>query len=306
MNNKLYEQIWSKIAEHDTITIFTHVNPDGDTIGTSLALKELINLNYPNIEVKISGDKYPYNLNFLDSNDEVSEEYIKNSLSVLVDTSSIERTFDKRILLSKKIIKIDHHHPEGDQWFLAVEGDVYPSAGQIIFEMIEVLGLETNKKIAVAIFVAIWTDTSGLIERNPDEQTFDAIKWTYAKGVIKNKILKKMKLNEKDQAKVNELISGATIKGKLVYKINDEIVSNDVYRPATEEFVKRYEQEVYIFATKINTDTYRIGLRSKEYDVSRIAEKFNGGGHNTSSGAKVKSMEEIKQLIKLIEWEINE
>ena len=306
MNNNLYKKIWKEIELSETITIFTHINPDGDTIGTSLALKGLININYPNIIVKISGDIYPYNLNFLESNDEVSNEFIENSLAILVDSSSIARTFDKRILLSEKIIKIDHHHPEGNEWFLVVDGDNYPATGEVIYEMIKELDLNFDYNIAKNIFVSIWTDTSGLVERNPTKLTHEAIEWTYENGVDKNTMIINMELNDEDSNKVMELISDSKIENNIVYKVNDEIVSNDVYRPATEKFFKKFNKEVYIFSTKINNNQYRVGLRSKKYDVSKVAEKFGGGGHVTSSGTIADNKDIVFKIIEYIKGDLNE
>ena len=298
MNNKIYKQIWNKIKDYDNITLFTHVNPDGDTIGSSIALKNLINISFPNKEVKISGDKYPYNLKFLESNDKVSDEYINNSLAILIDGSSIARTFNKRILNAKEIIKIDHHHPEGNEWVLAVEGDNYPAAGQIIYEMIKVLDLKYDFKVVEGIFVAIWTDTSGLTERNPNEQTYEAIKWAEEAGLSREQYISKMDLSDKDKKLVDKLVENYTLEDGVAYKINQEVVTNSIYRPATEKFRNSIDAEIYIFAAKDEFGNYRVGLRSKALDVSKIAERHNGGGHVVSSGAKVKQESEIFEIIK--------
>lgn len=301
----IYKQILDRINEYKTVTIFTHVQPDGDTIGTSIALKELILLNTEGIEVKISGDKYPYNLSYLPTNDEVSDDYIKNSLAILVDASSIKRTFDKRILTAKEIIKIDHHHPEGDEWSIAIEGDHYPAAGEIIFEMIRDLELKFNKTVLQALFVSIWTDTSGLVERKPTKQTFAAVDWLIENGINKEEEIKKMDISEEDKKTIRDILDTAKVENNIALIINEKPIHNDIYRTATEKFFKENEAEVYVFATRTELPGFRVGLRSKGYDVSKVAEQFNGGGHVTSSGAKAEDEETINKMIEIIKGDLN-
>ena len=293
---KQIKQIWNRISEYKRITLFTHVNPDGDTIGSSVALKELIELNLPGIEVQISGDVYPKNLNWLKGNQEVSDEFIESSLGILIDGSSIKRTFDKRILNTKEIIKIDHHHPEGDEWSLAIEGDSYPACGEIIYMFIKQLGLKFNKASLEGVHVAIWTDTSGLVERHPTINTKEAIDWIESNGINRKDIIESLDLPKEDKKLINELVSDYSINGPVAYKINDIEVSNYIYRPSTELFFKSIDSEFYVFASK-SGDCYRVGLRSKNKDVSLTAKKFHGGGHKTSSGCIAKDKETIMKII---------
>ncbi|NQZ65857.1 MAG: DHH family phosphoesterase [Mycoplasmatales bacterium] len=296
----LYEKIWKKISEQERIVIFTHVHPDGDTIGTSIALKELIKIKYPKIDVKISGDKYPSNLLWMKGNDNVSNEFIKHSLAILVDTSSITRTFDKRILNAKEIIKIDHHHPEGNQWSLAIEGDTVPATGQIIWDMIIKLELKYNEIVKEALWVSIWTDTSGLSERNPSKETFKAMEWVESDGINRKNMLGKIDLSPIQKKEILNLVKNPKKDGNVLYVINDFFVSNDLYRPATELFYKKYESEIYIFVCKLNEKLYRVGFRSKEYDVSKVASYFGGGGHLTSSGTIINNLEKLPKIIEYI------
>lgn len=101
--------------------MLTHIDPDGDTIGSSLALKCLINENFSNINVRISGDKNPSYLSFLEQAENVEDEFFNKSLKIVVDTSTIKRIFDKRVV-TKEAIKIDHHHKE-NEWLMEIGGD---------------------------------------------------------------------------------------------------------------------------------------------------------------------------------------
>ena len=104
------KEIFKLIKKYDTITIFGHINPDGDCYGSSLALRELLRLNFPNKKVYSLAGTLPQLEERLAKQDVVTDdEIIKNSLAILVDVSETERVSDQRVTLAKQIIKIDHH-----------------------------------------------------------------------------------------------------------------------------------------------------------------------------------------------------
>ena len=295
---KTFKQILSKIEKYKNITIFTHLNPDGDTIGSAVAMKNLIKLNFKNKNIKISGEKYPKNFKFLENKNCVTKGFIKKSLAILVDTSSIARCFDKRIVKAQEIIKIDHHHPEGDEWSIKIEGDTFPACGQIIYNMAEKMKLKTNLEFYEAIFVAIWTDTSGLNERIVDSSTEKIINEILNKLSSKNSIINKMSFNLKDENKMQEYIKNGKKSGAVTFKIYEKQISNSLYRPTIAKFVQKYKTQFYIYASwDKKRKSYRVTLRSQKKDVSELAKKMGGGGHKTSSGFYAKNKEQIKIVI---------
>ena len=294
-------QIWNKIKEYKRVTICTHVDPDGDTIGTAVALKEIILSNIRNIEVKISGDKYPRYLSFLDGNDIVEDSYFNESLKIVVDTSTKSRIWDKRVITCESI-KIDHHKNE-EKWLIAIGGDHWPATGQIIWKMINLLNLKVNQKVYDSIFVSVWTDTEGLTQRNISKVTFDVID---SIKIDKLNLLKKMELSK------NELIHIKTLEGKMIIKDNiaslvtNDYVSNDYLRQMTGMLSNKKGFEVYIGITKAKDNTFRGELRSKgKVDVSKIAESFGGGGHFSSSGFKTEDYISALDVVKTLRTNYN-
>ena len=158
------------------------------------------------------------------------------------------------------------------------------------------LNLKFNKIILEAVYVAIWTDTAGLIERHPTDATMEAIEWMENNGIKREEIVKSLELPKEDMDLIKELVSKHSTNGLVAYKINELEVSNYIYRPATEVFFKLVDSEYYIFAVKFK-GRYRVGLRSKNKDVSATAEKYNGGGHKTSSGCIAKDKETIMKIV---------
>jgi nanoRNase/pAp phosphatase (c-di-AMP/oligoRNAs hydrolase) len=167
-----------------------------------------------------------------------------------------------------------------------------------LYEMIKFLNLKhKSKDLYNSLFVSIWTDTSGLVERNPTKQTFKAIEWLEKNGLKRKEIVKKINLSKKEKKIIKNYILNAKIKNNFAYKINDKILINYLYRPSTELFFKTYDAQIYLFASLNKKNKYRIGLRSKKYNVSNIAKKFGGGGHITSAGIEVNTKKDVKNII---------
>ena len=297
---KIFEKIWNEINKYERITICTHITPDGDTIGSAIALKYLI-LNNTNVkEVKISGDNHPKYLSFMEKPENVSDKYFDKSLKVVVDTSTKSRIWDKRVV-TKNSIKIDHHHDEGE-WMLGISGDLWPANGQIISEMAESLKLEVPEISQEAIFVAIWTDTEGMKERNPTKETWKALERL---TINKEDIIKKMELSDEKLSIFNNKLNEVIKNGKVssIY-VKETEISEDDYRPLSGYINNKIKNYLFIFALERKNDI-RIGLRSSEIDVSVIANKYGGGGHKTSAGFIINNIKDFDMILKEIEKEVN-
>lgn len=287
--------IWEIITKHKQVTLFTHIDPDGDTIGSALALKCLIKENHPDIEVKISGDKNPDYLAFLEEAERVSDEFFNNSLKIVIDTSSTRRIFDKRVK-TEEAIKIDHHHKEND-WLIEIGGDHWPATGEVIYEFARLNNLIMSREFYKYVFIAIWTDTSGLSERALTPDT----KMIIDNCPDKEELIAMLNISEKHQTLFGKTQEDIVETGSGAYVIVKEEVLNDLYRPLItflwQELNKKRYYSYLIVAVQTEFE-YRIGFRSKNnFDVSEIAVKFGGGGHRSSAGIRTKDQSNIKEII---------
>ena len=162
------------------------------------------------------------------------------------------------------------------------------------------MNLKFNFKTLEALFVSIWTYTSGLVERLPSKKTNQVISFCEKNGVEREKIIKKLRFSSQEQQKINTLVANAFSSQTLTYKLNKVFVPNDIYRSATELFFQKYDSQYYLFAVLQKDASIRVGFRSKEKDVSQIAKKFGGGGHKTSAGTVVKTWQEVTKMIEEI------
>ncbi|WP_027120445.1 DHH family phosphoesterase [Mycoplasmopsis lipofaciens] len=299
---KLLHDFWELISQHQYITLCTHIEPDGDTLGSAVALKNLIELNCQKVkEVKISGGDYPRNLNFLDKYNIslVDDEFFQKSLKVVVDTSTVHRIFDERVV-PKESVKIDHHGFE-NQWMFEIGGDYWPATGQLIVLLIKYLNLKVNNEVLEAAAVAIITDTEYFRERNISDETFECMSYLMKLGLNYANLLTKMSLNFDENQKIFNMCNKAIIKNNVTYLITDEIIENDIARPLVAKFTEISNTEVQLALLKKDNQTYRGELRSKTYfDVSKVAIHFGGGGHHNSAGFTLTDISKVDEVLTYI------
>ncbi|MBU4693212.1 DHH family phosphoesterase [Mycoplasma sp. CSL7491-lung] len=299
---KQLKKFWEIISQAQYITLCTHIEPDGDTLGSAVALKELILLNSTKIkEVKISGKDYPRNLSFLLKEEEnlVSNEFFNKSLKIVVDTSTKSRIYDHRVI-TQESIKIDHH-PFENEWLFEIGGDNCPATGQLIAMLIKHLNLKTNNLSLEGAAVAILTDTEFFKERNITSETFEAMKVLFEHNLNYSSLLIKMQLNNEELNTIWKVCNNKKVVENVTYTVSNDIITNDIVRPLVAKFVEISNTDITIAFLKREQGDYRVEIRSNgSFDVSIIARKFGGGGHHNSSGFIIKNKDEIDKVINYI------
>ena len=298
-NNNTYQEIWDEIKKHNRFSLLTHINTDGDTIGSSIAFKHILLENLEDVEVKISGQEYPRYLAWMEKNDEVSDEYFNESLKIVIDTSNYSRVYDKRVV-TKEAIKIDHHHDQ-EEWLLKVGGDHWPATGEVIYEMAEELGLRLNSNAKLAIAISIWTDTEEMTEREPSERTFEILDTLCSELRLTYEDLRdNVALPEEDQVFVDSKKKDVIKENdRLSWIIMDDFVDNHVFRKMGKQLSDVHNTEVFVFSS-VDEKGYRTGFKSTNYskiNVGAIAKTHGGGGHMHSSGTYASSREEAQKIV---------
>ncbi|PZV99249.1 DHH family phosphoesterase [Metamycoplasma auris] len=301
LKNK-FNNFWKYIKEAKKITLCTHIEPDGDTLGSAVALQHLILLNEKDKEVRISGSDYPRNLLFLLDNKQgnlVDDEFFSESLKIVVDTSTKERIYDQRVI-TKKALKIDHH-PFENEWLFEIGGDFWPATGQLITKLAKELKLKVNEKVLEALGVAILTDTEFFKERNVNSETFECMQYLLDNNLNYSQLIKKMQLNNDELDFIFNAINNKKVKGIVSYLVVDEVVSNDIVRPLVAKFVELSNTEVSLAILRSINNVYRCEIRSKtNYNVSKVANHFLGGGHFNSSGFIIENLSNLNEILDYI------
>lgn len=308
---EIWKDIIKTIKHYDTIIIHRHVLPDGDAIGSQLALKRLINLNWPDKKVYAVGTMVEY-LQFLGTMDIITDDKYNNALVIVSDTANRPRIDDQRYGLAKTIIKIDHH-PNNDAYGNLQWVDTsYPAASEMIAQFIFNNNLKLDKMIARCLLTGIISDTTRFMLRQISSRTFRMTSklLPYYEESITNIY------DNLDNKSTNEaqFLSYCYANYKLSPKGIISLTITNKYLTQLKLSADKAAFHVNIFSNVIGHEIWVIGIEypdkhircelrtsASDIKVNGIAQKFGGGGHNSAAGCKVFSWLEFQQLITSIE-----
>lgn len=305
--NENMKKIFDKIKEYDRIIISRHKRPDGDAVGSTLGLREILRLTYPEKEIYVSNEDYAEYTKFLgDEDGELCDEMYDGALVIIIDTGNVERISNKRYTMGKELIKIDHHieiEPYGDiSW---VE-DYRSSACEMIaaFYIAFKDELKINKKAAELIYAGMVTDSgrfkydvagetlrcaAALVDVGIDTETLYANLYLddYACLKFNAFVYKKMKITKNGVAYIH-----ITKGDRRRYGISTEQASNSV------SLLSSIRGSIaWLAFIDYDDGTTRVRLRSRFVHINGIAEKYSGGGHACASGATVHNKKELRALL---------
>ncbi|KUK10528.1 MAG: Phosphoesterase RecJ domain protein [Clostridia bacterium 41_269] len=296
------------------LAVVSHTNPDGDAIGSTLALGlALENLGY-NIQL-INQDNIPRIYSFLPGSDLIRTSflYIPDTI-IFLDCSDITRAGAISGVISglnKNIINIDHHISNTFFGTLNYVDTKAGATGEIVYNLIKLLDCPINIEIATCLYTAIVTDTGSFQFENTTEQTHTIAADLISKGINLATIrrflwesipLKSVKLQRKllDTLEVDETKKIAWV--VLPYEIYKKYGSSFEHIEGFVNFPKSIEGvEIGLFFKEIEPNKVKVGFRSKsKVDVNKLAQKFGGGGHKRAAGCILEApLEEvIRQVVR--------
>ena len=303
-----------------TVGISGHIRPDGDCVGSTIALYNYIKKNYPNLRVDIFLRKIPECFLFLEGT-----EFINSEFTTDVDSYDIffaldcgkdrlgeaESIFDA----SKKKINIDHHMTNsgtGDENYIVPTAS---SASELVYNCLDKEKIDVN--IAKAIYTGIVTDTGVFKYSNTSPATLKTVAELmeygfdfgelidhvfYEKTYIQNQILGRALLESMLFMDGDCIVSVMTKQTMDFYMVEpgdlDGIVSQLLLTTGT---------ECAIFMYELATMEFKVSLRSKgKVNVARIAEIFGGGGHARAAGCTMNGTQHdiINSLSEYIERDL--
>lgn len=302
----MYKELLDKINEFDKITIFRHARPDGDCMFSSLALYYFLKDNYKNKNVKLCGfEKYDIESKI----EKVSNKFISDSLAIVLDTATIERIDDNRIINSKYIIKIDHHPVVQNYGNINIVKPNYSSTCELLAEIL--LSNLFNKysrseNVYRYLYSGIITDTLNFRTSNVSDKTL-----LIASKLVKYGNLKPSNIVEyltdvdlQTYSKITLLRNKLNVNNKFGYiKLNKKDLSKIGFEPIEaknhiDEIGCIKDLNVWAFAVE-NNGGWDCSIRSKRaYIVNKIAEKYNGGGHANACAVKHLNASELNKMFK--------
>lgn len=311
-----YSKLNDIIKSSKNILITSHVNPDGDTLGSMIGLYCAILENFKKKCDMLTVSKLPEVYSYLPYYNEIkhideidkSREY---NLVINVDVAALDRICDAKILFekAKHTVNIDHHKTNiayGELNFINPDAS---STGEVLFNCFENMGWKINIDCANCLYTAILTDTGSFRFDNTKPKTFETASKLVEIGVQPSDIYKKV--YESDSKTLVMFQSHCISKAKFLD--NDQIAYTTVYRKDMEQFSAGDDcmeglteklraivtTRIAFVAKEMKSGWTKISMRSKFADVAQICSVFDGGGHKFAAGCTIKSHvdEAVKKIL---------
>ncbi len=298
--------IISDIARHisssKSVGIITHIMPDGDAIASVLALT--LGLRKKGLHpIAIRNDVIPKEYGFLPGLNHLTDlddlhEYPETL--VVLDCGDIERLGQGCELATKAgtVINLDHHISNTMFGNLNLVDTGAAATGEIVYQLIKLMGIDMDVDIATCLYTAILTDTGGFKYDNTTWISHTIAGELITLGVKPN-LVSQMVFDTRTLSKT-KLIGKAidTIKiyhdGKTAVMYVDRHMLEQAGSSRDElegliNFARDIQGvEVAVLIKEVSDQQFKVGFRSKEYtDVSRIAGVFGGGGHKKAAGCTI-------------------
>lgn len=304
---KSCQEIKNALKNVKTALIATHVDPDGDAIGSTLALGMVLE----QLGIRVSyfcQDSVPQIYRFLAGADKFRREirdFNHFDAAFVLDSSDLLRvgSLDVRSLAGK-IINIDHH-PDNSQF-----GDVNcvkrsSCVGELVYDLAGLFKIKVDKKMADCLYTSIITDTGNFRYDNTSAKTFLIAAELIKAGVSTHELTTHIYDNKSVEAVRIAGLALANIKfsaDRLVgWAVVTEAMMSEVGARSEDvvgivDAVRSIEGvEVAIFFRE-EKGKVKINFRSKDrVNVSELAKRFGGGGHVKAAGAAVSGpIEEVE------------
>ena len=307
----MYKSIYKKIKEYDTIYLARHIGPDPDALGSTIGLKEIIKATFPKKEVYLLG-VFPSKFKYMGKGDSVKEDIKENSLLIVLDTPDLKRIDGvKDITKFDYVIKIDHHPEIDDFGDIKFVDDAKSSASQMIIELAYETRLKMTKYAAERLFMGVVSDTNRFLFYYTSPQTMELISML----INDTKIDFTSLYNDLYARPLSEIrLQGymfqnmiVTDSGLAYLKLSDEVLRKFEVDPASSgNLVNNFNNinEVLVWVTfteDIKQGLIRVNVRSRGPIINKTLEKYNGGGHIFASGARLKEVEDVENLINDLE-----
>jgi bifunctional oligoribonuclease and PAP phosphatase NrnA len=287
-----------EIQGASSIVIGTHLNPDGDALGSALALSHYLDSLGVANEV-VCHHAPPRNLEFLPGASRIRQVPLqeKHDLGIVVDLDSLERLGSTEIFFAQcpRTVFIDHHVPHNAPGDLRIVDTAAPATAVILTRLFNELGVTITPEIATCLLTGIVTDTGSFRFRNTTPEALSLSAALLEQGGDINKV--------SEEIFQSRPLAGARLLGFTLERLELackerlcwSVLTNDIFEQTgardedTEGFVNELLSittvQIAVLFREPKPGKVRCSLRSRgNYDVAAVARMFGGGGHRNAAG----------------------
>lgn len=301
MNSR--ETVMKYLREGGPFNLISHIQPDGDSIGSLLALGEA--LTRLGKEVRLfTPAAVPGKYVFLQGSENISshrDSWDREAAAVVLDCSDLERTgyFKDEIQRAALVINIDHHITNRSFGAVNLVDPHAAATGEIIFHLLQAMGLDITRSIAESLYVAISTDTGSFKYDNTTAETHRT-----AAALLESHRLNTGELSQRifDEHPLSYYLVLKKVLSTLEMYGGKKIAVITASREMLEQCGSSVDEldgminyarniagvEMGIMFFIDRNSEVKAGFRAKNVDVSALAGKLGGGGHPRAAGCRLK------------------
>ncbi len=306
------EKIIETLLNEKYFYIISHMLPDGDSVGSLLAMGEGLRRLGKEVRLFTPGN-IPHKYKFLKGSEAVVHDVLiedPDITTVVLDSSDPERLgiFKDAVLKSKKIINIDHHVTNQRFGTLDLVDSTAAATGEIIYGILKEMNVELNISIAEALYVAISTDTGSFKYENTTSKTHRVVASLLDMGINPGAISQKI-FDERPlpfYILLKEALSTLEFYEKrslAVMTLSSDIRERSGASSDDLDGIVNYTRNIegvelgILFYVESNSEV-KVGFRSRVLDVSELAGRLNGGGHVRAAGCRLQGdFQSVKEKV---------
>lgn len=313
-----FQEAISEIKKANTIAIISHINPDGDTVGSSLAIYKAIEM-YGKKPYIFCDDPIAGKISVLEGKENYNKETLKKyDLAIAVDCADMERmgASISEFRKARRKMVIDHHKTNcryGDINLLDINS---AATAQVTTFLLDEMGL-LNESIARLLYSGLVTDSGGFSFSSVTADTMKAasilLKFDIKAHEICEHFMKKIKYDVyrlKSKVLNNAKFYDNNTIGIITFTQKDFAETN-TDTTCTEGIITNIINiigvKVAVAISEVGKMNYKVSIRTGEdVDSSKIALMFGGGGHKNAAGLRINGFYEdvVEKLLKAVRDEI--
>ncbi len=296
----MLDRVLQEIRARQRFVVTSHARPDGDGIGSALAMGQILRVMGKDAEV-VMHDGVPriyHNLPFAErviQADSVPTSFLGNDAVILLECDSTQRALLEG-LEKYFLINIDHHASGRNFAHINWIDSTVMATAELVFRLARLACVPVDRDIATCLYTALMTDTGSFMFEGTNEHTFTVARELVLAGADPALCARPIYFGH-STAKLRLLgaaLSNLHREGPLAWIwVTQEQMTRFGAREEDCEGLVNYalsiaDVQVAIFFRELADRRFRISLRSKgEVNVSTVAEYFGGGGHKCASGCSI-------------------
>jgi phosphoesterase RecJ-like protein len=315
------KQIDDIVIQSQSVVIIQADNPDADSLGSALALEQILG-DLGKTTHLYCGVDMPGYLHYMSCWDRVNKDIPKQfDLSIIVDASTmtliekLSQSGQQGWVAAKPVVVLDHHETVENvvPFATVILNDFHSSStGELIYKLSDQLGWKLNLSAQEFIMSSILGDTQGLTNQLASAETYDVMASMVRNGVDRPNLEELRRASSKMPLVIFRY--KADLIKRTEFHCNDRLALVVVDQTAINNFSPLYNPAALIQGDLLQTEKISLAIVIKRYDSDKVtgairanpgaaiaaelADHFGGGGHKFASGFKIEKVEDFEKLKK--------